>query len=38
MTAHFLRHQDLSHSVLLDWILVLAGVLFAWLFWPISVH
>ena len=38
MTAHSLHLQDLEHSVMLDWVLVLVGALLAWLFWPASVH
>ena len=34
MAAHLLRRQDSGHSTLLDWFLVLAGALFAWLSGP----
>ena len=37
MVAHFLR-PDLAHSRFLDWLLVLVGALFAWLFWPATHH
>ena len=34
MGAHFLRRHDAGLSTLLDLGLILAGALFAWLFWP----
>lgn len=34
MAAHSLRRFDPSHSALLDWALIMAGALFALLFWP----
>ena len=34
MAAHFLRRPDLAHMPSLDWLLVLAGALIAWLLWP----
>jgi hypothetical protein len=34
MAAQTLRHLDLEHSMLLDWVLILVGALIAWLFWP----
>jgi hypothetical protein len=34
MATRTLRHSDLEHSAMLDWALVLAGALFAWLCWP----
>jgi hypothetical protein len=34
MTAHLLRRHDPGHSAAVDWFLILAGALFAWLFWP----
>jgi hypothetical protein len=34
MAAHFLRRHDFLPSPGLDWLLILAGALFAWLFWP----
>ena len=35
--AHALfRRLDPAHSPLLDWLLILAGALAAWLFWPAS--
>jgi hypothetical protein len=37
MMAHLLRRHDPGHSMMLDWVLILAGALFAWLFWPVSV-
>ena len=36
MAAHLLRHRDLGNS--LDWLLILVGALFAWLFWPTGAH
>ncbi|WP_275976485.1 hypothetical protein [Geothrix alkalitolerans] len=39
MAAHFLRHHDFEHDPLIDWLLILVGALFAWLFWPAThVH
>jgi hypothetical protein len=38
MTARSFHHQDLEHSAMLDWLLVLAGALLAWLLWPASFH
>lgn len=34
MAAHFLRRHDFSRDPSLDWLLILIGVLLAWLFWP----
>jgi hypothetical protein len=34
MVAHSLRRSDPGPSALLDWMLILGGALFAWLFWP----
>jgi hypothetical protein len=34
MAAPFLRLRDPNHSTSLDWLLVLAGALAAWLLWP----
>ena len=36
MAAPFLRRHDLAHAPSLDWLLILAGALIAWLFWPAS--
>ncbi len=36
MAAHSFHHQELEHSAILDWVLVLAGALLAWLLWPAS--
>ena len=39
MAAHFLHHADPHHFSWLDLMLVLAGAMIAWLFWPItSIH
>jgi len=39
VAAHSLRHHDPGHPVLLDWLLILVGALFAWLVWPATyVH
>jgi hypothetical protein len=38
MAAHFLRHHDFAHDPSIDWLLILAGALFAWLFWPAVPH
>lgn len=38
MAARSLYRPDASHSPVLDWLLVLAGGLFAWIFWPASQH
>ena len=37
MAAHSLHCLDLEHSVMLDWALVLAGALLAWVFWPAAL-
>ena len=34
MVAHSLRRLGPGHSSLFDWLLVVMGALFAWLFWP----
>jgi hypothetical protein len=34
MATHSLHRHDPYHISRLDWVLVLAGALFAWLFWP----
>jgi hypothetical protein len=34
MAAHTLRRPDPGHSLLLDWVLILSGALFAYYFWP----
>jgi hypothetical protein len=34
MAAHTLHRPDPGHSLWLDWFLILAGALFAWLCWP----
>jgi hypothetical protein len=34
MLGRSLLHLDPRHPALLDWALVLAGTLIAWLFWP----
>ncbi len=38
MAAHSLHPHDLPRPTLMEWLLVLAGALFAWLFWPASHH
>ncbi len=38
MSAHPLRPRDLSHAPSLDWLLILAGALLAWLLWPTAAH
>ena len=38
MAAHSFRRMDPAHSASLDWLLILAGALFAWLFWPALPH
>ena len=38
MAAHFLRRHDFAHAPSLDWLLILAGALLAWLFWPATHH
>ncbi|WP_275975836.1 hypothetical protein [Geothrix terrae] len=39
MAAHFLRRHDFAHDPSIDWLLILIGALFAWLFWPAThVH
>jgi hypothetical protein len=38
MAARSLCRPDASHSAALDWLLVLAGALFAWFFWPAPHH
>ena len=38
MAAHFLRRHDFTHDPSIDWLLILAGALFAWLFWPATHH
>jgi hypothetical protein len=38
VAAHSLLRRDPDHSTLLDWLLVLMGALFAWLFWPATHH
>ena len=38
MAAHSFRRMDPTHSAFLDWLLILAGALFAWLFWPAMPH
>jgi len=38
MAALLLRHRDLSQILPVDWLLILTGALFAWLFWPASPH
>ena len=38
MVAHSLRRPDPGFPVLLDWILILGGALFAWLYWPATYH
>ena len=38
MATHSIRHHDLGHSSLMDWALILLGVIIAWLFWPVSYH
>lgn len=38
MTAHPLHRPDLARPNLLDWMLMLAGALFAWLCWPATHH
>ena len=35
MVARSLARPDLAHSVTVDLLLILTGVLFAWLFWPV---
>jgi len=37
MVTRSLHHLDLGHSVVLNWVLVLAGALLAWVFWPASL-
>jgi hypothetical protein len=37
MAAHVFRRHVLADSVLLDGALILAGALFAWLFWPATL-
>ncbi|MBP1772186.1 MAG: hypothetical protein H6P99_1349 [Holophagaceae bacterium] len=34
MVAHFLRRPGFTQVPALDWLLVLAGALLAWWFWP----
>jgi len=38
MAARFHPRLDLSHSSLLDWVLILMGTLFALAFWPATHH
>ncbi len=38
MAAHTSPPQDFGHSPMLDWILVLAGALLAWLLWPATLR
>ncbi len=38
MAAHTLHRPDPRHFPWLDWALILAGALFAWLFWPAALH
>lgn len=38
MAAHFLRRPGFVPMPSLDWLLVLLGALFAWLFWPATHH
>ncbi len=38
MATHLLRPRDLGHSPSLDWLLILAGALLAWLLWPATTH
>ena len=32
MAPNFLRHHDFAHDPSLDWLLILVGALFAWLY------
>jgi len=38
MAAHSLHRLDPGRSELLDWLLILGGALFAWLYWPATHH
>jgi len=35
VVARSLARTDLAHSIPVDLLLILTGVLFAWLFWPV---
>ncbi len=36
MAAHSLHHHDPSRNAWLDLLLILAGAMIAWLFWPVT--